>query len=165
MFLCSDSGDSLFITQKPVPEAVRPKRRRSTHPTHFIHRGDLTDQDDASSSSSDWESRTGKKKKVVYRLPKFIFPFLQEGKSSQKKHVSTHRNKKLHVRNCKCLFVSLLVSFSKLFLCKFHTLQTFAIGGFFKCVQEEEECGRNRNLTASLPTIDREGECIAAISE
>ncbi|KAF6738645.1 hypothetical protein FQA47_001349 [Oryzias melastigma] len=134
----SDSGDSLFITQKPVPEAVRPKRRRSTHPTHFIHRGDLTDQDDASSSSSDWESRTGKKKKVVYRLPKFIFPFLQEGKSSQKKHVSTHRNKKLH---------------------------TFAIGGFFKCVQEEEECGRNRNLTASLPTIDREGEYIAAISE
>ncbi|RVE63534.1 hypothetical protein OJAV_G00137040 [Oryzias javanicus] len=130
----SDSGDSLFLTQKPEPEAVRPKRRRSTH---FSHTGDLIDEDDASSSSSDGESRTAKKKKVVYRLPKFFFPFLQKGKNSQEKNVSAHRNKKLH---------------------------HFAMGGFFKCVQEEQEC-RNRNLTASLPTIDREGEHITEISE
>lgn len=55
--LClSDSGDSLFITQKPVPKAVRSARRRhSSCKSHPTYPSELSENEEDSSSSADSE--------------------------------------------------------------------------------------------------------------
>ncbi|KAF3841319.1 hypothetical protein F7725_007181 [Dissostichus mawsoni] len=83
----SDSGDSLFITQKPVPEAVRTGRvTRYSQWAKPLSPRDLRESEESeenkeSSDSDDGESQSGKvqrRKKNV--LPKFSFPFLAEKK-------------------------------------------------------------------------------------
>lgn len=75
----SDSGDSLFITQNPVPAAVRSRRR---HQNSFSSdllspTGREESEDDSSSSASQNEFKLSKgKEKKINRLPKFSFPFL-----------------------------------------------------------------------------------------
>lgn len=45
-------------------------------------------------------------------------------------------------------------------------VQSYVIGGFFKCCQEQwENYERAEDVTESLPTVDVDGECISPVSE
>ncbi|XP_040907517.1 phoenix [Toxotes jaculatrix] len=139
----SDSGDSLFITQKPVPEAVRSGRRRhcsqrsDPSSTRYLEEG----EDDSSSSSSHEESKTDKRSRTQkVKLPKYSFPFLTDRKwKSKSTLLSVPQNTALH---------------------------NSAMGGFFKCVRELwQGYQRGEGVQASLPTVDRDGELISPLSE
>ncbi|KAM9729643.1 lysine-specific histone demethylase 2-like isoform 5-T9 [Menidia menidia] len=86
----SDSGESLFITQAPVPEAVRSERRRRCTLTST-----QTD-DDTSDSSSDENSKTDKKR-IRKKVPMFSFPFLAERANEQSiTELPRRQNNRLH---------------------------------------------------------------------
>lgn len=86
----SDSGDSLFLTQKPVPKAVRSGRppQRST-PTSSIFL-----DDSGSSSESEAEDVPGRRRKSQ-PFPKYMFPFLRQRKRGFS-YFSPQSNKILH---------------------------------------------------------------------
>ncbi|XP_075876311.1 uncharacterized protein LOC142884506 [Nelusetta ayraudi] len=71
----SDSGDSVFITQRAVPEAVRSGRRLSPHQRSYHMSPSCLLENDTSSSDSNIESNT-KIRRVKKKLPKYSFPFL-----------------------------------------------------------------------------------------
>ncbi|XP_033969550.1 aspartoacylase isoform X1 [Trematomus bernacchii] len=134
-----DSGDSLFITQKPVPEAVRTGIRtrysqwaKPLSPRDF----EESDENKESSDSDDGESQSGKvqrRKKNV--LPKFSFPFLEE----KKPELLPVHNKRLH---------------------------SYLVGGFFECVRLlRQGCQTKKDVESSLPTVDMDGEHISPLSE
>ncbi|XP_026185204.1 phoenix [Mastacembelus armatus] len=138
----SDSGDSLFITQKPVPKPVRSGKRQrySVRSSSISPRLVEESEDDLSSSSSPDESSTDKKRRrKKFRLPKYSFPFLPERKWKLSSTLSVQQNIKLH---------------------------NSVMGGFFKCVQEQQlDHQRGHDLQPSLPTLDQEGECLSPLSE
>ncbi|XP_033969556.1 aspartoacylase isoform X2 [Trematomus bernacchii] len=134
-----DSGDSLFITQKPVPEAVRTGIRtrysqwaKPLSPRDF----EESDENKESSDSDDGESQSGKvqrRKKNV--LPKFSFPFLEE----KKPELLPVHNKRLH---------------------------SYLVGGFFECVRLlRQGCQTKKDVESSLPTVDMDGEHISPLSD
>ncbi|XP_033489482.2 uncharacterized protein LOC117261249 [Epinephelus lanceolatus] len=135
----SDSGDSLFITQKAVPEPVRSGRRRR----HLSLRSNLTfpgdhkeSDENNSSSASPEESKTGKERRKKYTLPKYRFPFLPE---KSRRNLLPAQNGRLH---------------------------NYVMGGFFKCVRELwQSYQRAEDLESSLPTVDIDGEDISPLSE
>ncbi|CAG5855286.1 unnamed protein product [Menidia menidia] len=88
----SDSGESLFITQAPVPEAVRSERRRRSTFTS------TQKDDDTSDSSSDENSKTDKKKiRKKGKVPMFSFPFLAERANEQSiTELPRRQNNRLH---------------------------------------------------------------------
>ncbi|XP_071316753.1 caldesmon-like [Trachinotus anak] len=139
----SDSGDSLFITQKPVPEAVRSRRRH-----RYSLRSDPTSpkdleesEDDSLSSASPEESKTCKRRgRKKYRLPKFSFPFLKERKSKPRSTLSSvEQNTSLH---------------------------NYTMGGFFKCVRELWQSYQSgADLQLPVPTVDMDGQHIPPLSE
>ncbi|XP_030602487.1 phoenix [Archocentrus centrarchus] len=139
----SDSADSLFITQKPVPEAVRSGRRRphsaSSGPTSpsFLEES----EDGSSHSASRQESRRKKsKKKVKFKLPKYSFPFL---KDKTLKLTSTVLPEPQNIR-----------------------LHYSSMGGFFDCMRKlQQSYQTGEDLETNLPTLDMNGECILPISE
>uniref|UniRef100_A0A1A7YLQ2 Retinitis pigmentosa GTPase regulator a n=1 Tax=Iconisemion striatum TaxID=60296 RepID=A0A1A7YLQ2_9TELE len=141
----SDSGDSLFITQKDVPEAVRSWRRHhNLGPDSKIqHQLDLAelgpDPPPSSSSSSDEEPKTARKRKNgCYKVPKFKFSFLNENNKS-KPIINNVKNAKF---------------------------QSYAMASFITSVRElwrSFELGGD--LAASLPTIDKNGEILSSMSE
>ncbi|XP_044078106.1 trichohyalin-like isoform X2 [Siniperca chuatsi] len=138
----SDSGDSLFITQKPVPEAVRSARPRYSSRSDPISPRVLEEgEDDTSSSASCGESKTDKKRRrKKYRLPKYSFPFLSGRKWKPRSTLlAVQQNTSLH---------------------------HFAMGGFFKCVTELwQDNQRGDHLESSLPTVDIDGDSISPLSE
>ncbi|XP_054481291.1 aspartoacylase isoform X1 [Anoplopoma fimbria] len=140
----SDSGDSLFLTQKEVtlPEAVRSRRgHHSSRSSNPKSARDLEESEDSSSSSSyNGQLKTHKwRKRSKYYLPKYSFPFLEERKWKLKGAPLPDHNKRLH---------------------------NYTIGGFFKCLGElRQSCRRGQNLESSLPTIDMDGEHISPLSE
>ncbi|KAM4726090.1 uncharacterized protein FYW61_011983 [Anableps anableps] len=85
----SDSGDSLFITQKCAPQ----RRRRSNHRSNFrTHRDTPEDEYDASTSGEEHEADRNQRKKS-YRTPKFTFTFLKERMMTR---LPYYQNRKLH---------------------------------------------------------------------
>ncbi|XP_074527752.1 uncharacterized protein LOC141791320 [Halichoeres trimaculatus] len=67
----SDSGNSLFITQKPGPQLARSRK------TRYKLQLEEHEDDSSSSSSSDEPVRKKKRKKFKpYKLPEYSFPFL-----------------------------------------------------------------------------------------
>ncbi|XP_051255948.1 phoenix [Dicentrarchus labrax] len=135
----SDSGDSLFITQKPVPEAVR-----SASPGRYNLRKHpifLSEESDGDSSSSHGESRTAKRsKRQKCILPKYSFPFLSEKKwKPTSTLLPARQNTSLH---------------------------NYMMGGFFKCVRELwQGYERGDDVESSLPTVDVDGDYISPLSE
>lgn len=96
----SDSGDSLFITQKPVPGAVRAERRHHRKlRADFTSHSDLEESEsDSSSSESHGESRIdSKRKRVKRRPPSYSFPFLSLRKN-RGTMLTSQQNNSLHVR-------------------------------------------------------------------
>ncbi|XP_042286930.1 phoenix [Thunnus maccoyii] len=135
----SDSGDSLFLTQKSVPEAVRSRRRRhSTLRSDPTSPRDLEDGEDSCFAPHREDGRERREKK--YRLPKYSFPFLTERKGKPKSNLLfVQQNTRLH---------------------------NFGMGGFFKCVRELwQSYQRGDNLESSLLTVDVDGEEIPPLSE
>ncbi|XP_033955839.1 transcriptional regulator ATRX homolog [Pseudochaenichthys georgianus] len=138
----SDSGDSLFITQKPVPEAlrtgVRTRYSQWAKPLspRDLHESEESEENKESSDSNDGESQSGKvqrSKKNV--LPKFSFPFLKE----KKPELLPVHNKRLH---------------------------SYLVGGFFECVRLlRQGCQTKKDVESSLPTVDMDGEHISQLSE
>lgn len=119
--VCSDSGDSLFLTQKQVPEAVRSGRReRLSLRSKPVSPRDLEGSDAGSlSSDSHEEPKTAKdernkKQTPISSLPKFSFPFLS-GRKLKGKARSTGlfnvQNKALHVRIKQCFSTNILQAF------------------------------------------------------
>lgn len=106
--VCSDSGDSLFLTQKQVPEAVRSgKREHLSLRSKPVSPRDLEGSDAGSlSSDSHEEPKTAKderykKQPSISSLPKFSLPFLSGRKLKGKARdtrLSNMQNKTLHVR-------------------------------------------------------------------
>ncbi|XP_023274050.1 trichohyalin-like [Seriola lalandi dorsalis] len=139
----SDSGDSLFITQKPVPEAVRSRRRcRYNLKSDSSPARDLEESgDDLSSSDSHEESRAAKRRQAKrIRPPKFSFPFLTDRKSK-------HRSTQLCARQSTAL-------------------HNYAMGGFLRCVRELwQSYQQEDDVQSSLPTVDMDGENIPPLSE
>lgn len=138
----SDSGDSLFITQKlPEPVRTQRRRRRSLRSTPTSPR-DLEESDDATSSSaSHEESKTDKKRaRKRFRLPKYAFPFLKGTKRKPRSTLlSVRQNTSLH---------------------------NATMGGFFKCVRELwQGYERGDDPGLSLPTLGMDGEYISPLSE
>nr|XP_046267158.1 phoenix isoform X2 [Scatophagus argus] len=137
----SDSGDSLFITQKPVPEAVRSgKRHRYKVRSHPTSSRDLEESEgDTSASSSNGETEKERRRKK-YRLPTYSFPFISGGKWKPRSSLlPVPQNRSLH---------------------------NFAIGGFFKCVRELWRGYQTRDeVVSSLPTVDIDGDDISPLSE
>nr|XP_015816674.2 neurofilament medium polypeptide [Nothobranchius furzeri] len=138
----SDSGDSLFITQKDVPEAVRSGRRRHTNlrsDSKLQQHEDLAELVPDSSSSSDEEPETARKgNKNCYKVPKFKFSFLNEDNKS-KPIINNVKNAKFQT----CAMASFIISVRELW-------RSFELGG---------------DLAASLPTIDTDGEVLSSMSE
>ncbi|XP_029028749.1 phoenix isoform X2 [Betta splendens] len=131
----SDSGDSVFITQKPVPEPVRSSRRHRKTPTSPK---DLEESEDSSSSQNATTSNKKRKKKNV-RLPKYTFPFVKEKQWMGRRSVLTgQQNKKLH---------------------------NAMMGGFFKCVRELWHGYKGVYMDMSLPTVDMDGDILSPLSE
>lgn len=101
--VCSDSGDSLFLTQNPVTKPVRPPR-----PSRHGKRSDLAPLEDSevesSSSSSQGESRTPTRTpRRNRRLPSYTFRFLsgntrEDGSASPEVALPAQKNRILHVR-------------------------------------------------------------------
>nr|XP_029137000.1 biorientation of chromosomes in cell division protein 1-like 1 [Labrus bergylta] len=141
----SDSGDSLFITQKPAPLPVRSSTTRYNRGSYPTPPTDLAEsEDDLRSSASHGVSKTDKRKK---KLPAYSFPFLAERKSKRRsKHSQSLHNKILH---------------------------NSAMGGFFKCVQKMWHGYGSRDVVdsslptvdSSLPTVDMETDPISPLSE
>ncbi|KAF1378844.1 hypothetical protein PFLUV_G00194710 [Perca fluviatilis] len=140
----SDSGDSLFLTQKSVPEAVRSRRRRhySLRSTPVSPRDleeELSRSEDSPSSSSHEESKTDKeRRRKKYTLPKYHFPFLAKRKCKL-------RNTLLAVQNT--------------------SLHHYVMGGFFNCVRELWQGYQREHLESSLPTVDMDGQDLSPLSE
>ncbi|KAF0038115.1 hypothetical protein F2P81_008599 [Scophthalmus maximus] len=134
----SDSDDGLFITQKPVPEAVR-SRRRLLHTPSPPSTSPRQEEDEAGPSfpSSLAESRSVTTRRIK-NLPKYSFSFVTE-KRPRAAWVSARQNRALH---------------------------NYAMGGFFKCVKELWQ-GRQRgdDPQAPLPTVDMDGENISPLSD
>ncbi|XP_063750562.1 uncharacterized protein LOC134871677 isoform X2 [Eleginops maclovinus] len=137
----SDSGDSLFITQKPVPEAVR--SGRSTRYSWWAKPLSPTDieeseEDKESSDSYHGESPSGNLHRIKkIRLPKFSFPFRAE----RKRVLLRVHNERLH---------------------------SYLMGGFFECVRLRDlrmGCQTTKDVESSLPTVDMDGEHISPLSE
>ncbi|XP_019130516.2 phoenix isoform X1 [Larimichthys crocea] len=144
----SDSGDSLFITQTAVPEAVRAGRR------HRRRQPDSTSsssESDATLSSShrkskkftmDKETRIKYKKKPLSksRLPTYSFPFLEGSlQMSRSSMLPVQQNTRLH---------------------------NSLMGGFFECVREQWQGFLLTSFaTSSLPTVDKEGQYIHPLTE
>ncbi|XP_034405788.1 glutamic acid-rich protein-like [Cyclopterus lumpus] len=131
----SDSGDSLFITQKEatLPEDVRPDRLHQ-----YIR--DLEEGEGGSSSTSHSEDfKTPKWRRKKYTLPKYSFPFLE-------KH-----NKKLRSTRLPDQYKSL----------HDYTLGGF----FKCLGELRQSSQRGQNLESSLPTVDMDGEHISPLSE
>ncbi|XP_078142740.1 uncharacterized protein LOC144541748 [Centroberyx gerrardi] len=160
----SDSGDSLFITQNPVPEAVRSVKRRHssfrsgptspTSPTEgeesedgsasFVYRSKSVLSSAAQSSKSRKGSRGQK-----HRLPKYSFPFLQRIQDDKRlsSKARKRRGSQLTVQQNAGLHIS-------------------AMGSFFKCVEtlwKDNKTGAAPE--PSLPTIDTDKETISPLSE
>ncbi|XP_051793433.1 uncharacterized protein LOC110951716 isoform X2 [Acanthochromis polyacanthus] len=135
----SDSGDSLFITQKPVPEAVRSGRRRSSS-----FRSDppsLLDGDESDDSASPEEPKPDRKKKVKrIKLQKHSFSFLRQRRIGRIciEELKNKQNTSLH---------------------------NAVMGGFFKCVRDLWQSYQRDEDLASLPTVDVPEESIPPISE
>uniref|UniRef100_A0A1A8SGK0 Retinitis pigmentosa GTPase regulator a n=1 Tax=Nothobranchius rachovii TaxID=451742 RepID=A0A1A8SGK0_9TELE len=138
----SDSGDSLFITQKDVPEAVRSGRRRHTNlrsDFKLQQYEDFAELVPDSSSSSDEEPKTARKgNKNCYKVPKFKFSFLNEDYKT-KPVINNVKNAKFQT----CAMASFIISVRELW-------RSFELGG---------------DLAASLPTIDTDGEVLSSMSE
>ncbi|KAM4546262.1 uncharacterized protein V3H82_020064 [Fundulus diaphanus] len=85
----SDSGDSLFITQKCVPERKRRSSKRSDFRTHRD-----ASEHEYDTSSSEEEQRPGRKRRTEgFRTPRFTFPFLQKTLMTR---LPYYQNRKLH---------------------------------------------------------------------
>lgn len=101
MCLRSDSADSLFITQKPVPEAVRSgrRKRRGLRSGLTSPREREESEDDSSPSASLQDTRSKRKKKETkLRMPKYSFPFLKDKMPKAKGiFLSEVQNTRLHV--------------------------------------------------------------------
>ncbi|CAB1433512.1 unnamed protein product [Pleuronectes platessa] len=140
----SDSGDSLFITQKPASEAESAISKRSNSPRSLpasIRQLEEEDSSSSSSSSSEGNSKTAKRKRgtrrKIIKLPLYSFPFLSENR--HRALLSVQHNTALHYN---------------------------AMGGFFKCVKELQR-GRHGGdgLPSSVRTVDEEGGSISPLSE
>lgn len=95
---CSDSGDSVFITQRAIPQAVRSGRRPSPHQRSCRSSLGFLRESDASSSDSSKESET-KTKRVKKELPKYKFPFLCGQKWKPRDSlIAGDQNESLHVK-------------------------------------------------------------------
>ncbi|XP_053297198.1 claspin [Pleuronectes platessa] len=140
----SDSGDSLFITQKPASEAESAISKRSNSPRSLpasIRQLEEEDSSSSSSSSSEGNSKTAKRKRgtrrKIIKLPLYSFPFLSENR--HRALLSVQHNTALHYN---------------------------AMGGFFKCVKELQR-GRHGGdgLPSCVRTVDEEGGSISPLSE
>ncbi|XP_056265869.1 myosin-10-like [Pseudoliparis swirei] len=132
----SDSGDSLFITQK---EATLPKDVRSDRLHQYIR--DLEESESSSSSvshSGEFKtSKLGRRKNCP--LPKYSFPFLEKREGKLRSSPVPDQNKSLNY---------------------------YILGGFFKCLGElRQSSQRGPNLESSFPTVDMDGEDISPLSE
>ncbi|XP_034033693.1 phoenix [Thalassophryne amazonica] len=141
----SDSGNSLFITQTPVPEATRSRKSLRLHRTSANYQEESDDDDSISAKQT-----KGRKCKTnrchIHRLSKYHFPFLMGTSSvqlplSRRKltNITRQQNARLHY---------------------------YSMGSFFKCVrglQQSHKTGNNPEW--SLPTVDRDGEEISPLSE
>ncbi|XP_063344295.1 trichohyalin-like [Pelmatolapia mariae] len=140
----SDSADSLFITQKPVPEAVRSgrRKRRSLRSGLTSPREREESEDDSSPSASpqDTRSKKRKKKETKLRMPKYSFPFLKDKMPKAKGiFLSEVQNTRLHYSS---------------------------MGAFFDCIRKMQQSYQTvEDLESNLPAIDVNGECISPISE
>ncbi|CAI5692364.1 unnamed protein product [Oreochromis niloticus] len=140
----SDSGDSLFITQKPVPEAVRSgrRKRRSLRSGLTSPREREESEDDSSPSASfqDTRSKKRRKKETKLRMPKYSFPFLKDKMPKAKGiFLSEVQNTRLHYSS---------------------------MGAFFDCIRKLQQSYQTvEDLESNLPAIDMNGECISPISE
>lgn len=95
---CSDSGDSVFITQRAVPEAVRSGRRRSPHQRSYRTSHSFLTEDDTLSSDSNIESKP-KIRRLKKKLPKYSFDFVCGQKWKPKSSLIAHdHNERLHVK-------------------------------------------------------------------
>ncbi|KAM9331976.1 uncharacterized protein KZ484_017203 [Pholidichthys leucotaenia] len=132
----SDSGDSLFITQKPVPQAVRSAGRRpsSSHRSALSSplRSLADSDDDVLHFDCPTHHQSGKRRKKLYNqsdLPKYSFSF-----SKGRKHKP---------------------SSTKLPLLHNTRLHYAAMGGFFDCVRkiQASRCSK-ADQQLSTPTVD-----------
>lgn len=97
--VCSDSGDSLFITQKEIPSPVRSARRhRHGKRSAATSSRCLEESEVESSSSSSQEESTTHKKTTRKKnsLPIFTFSVLGDNKSDGL--LPSQKNRILHVR-------------------------------------------------------------------
>ncbi|XP_008284308.1 phoenix [Stegastes partitus] len=138
----SDSGDSLFITQKPVAEAVR-SGRRSRRSSFSPGSPSDTDAERSDDSASPEKSETDKKKTPKkLKRPKYSFSFLRQSKITGRMCVGELKAK----QNTE--------------------LQNAAMGGFFKCARDMwQNYPTKEDLESALPTVDMPGESIHPISE
>ncbi|XP_061608538.1 uncharacterized protein LOC133467552 [Phyllopteryx taeniolatus] len=131
----SDSGDSLFLTQEPVPQAARAVRRRKssqrTYATEGEDSGGITSS--AQRHDDNHEMSTNKKKQKL-KLPNYNFSFLTESW-----HRGTHLIKRHNIR-----------------------LHNYVTGGFFKCVKLWQ--GTN-HFWMPLPTVDQDDEDISPLTQ
>ncbi|XP_035864779.1 trichohyalin-like isoform X2 [Sander lucioperca] len=140
----SDSGDSLFLTQKSVPEAVRSRRRchyslRSTPISPRDLEEELSRSEDSLSSSSHEESKTDKeRRRKKYTVPKYHFPFLAKRKCKLRSTLLAVQNTSLH---------------------------HYVMGGFFNCVRELWQGYQREHLESSLPAVDMDGQDLSPLSE
>ncbi|XP_019750730.1 phoenix isoform X2 [Hippocampus comes] len=133
----SDSGDSLFITQLPVPQAVRTVRRRKSSRDTFATELEDSEGDISSSQSdaADHETSRKKRKKRKITLPKYSFSFLTERKrKSRCTNLTSKQNLKFH---------------------------NYVMGGFFKCVELWQ---RAEDLSEGQPTVDQDDEDISPLT-
>ncbi|XP_061596053.1 uncharacterized protein LOC133459784 [Cololabis saira] len=138
----SDSGDSIFITQLPVPAAVRRKRQRAQDSqSEFSSSGGTAfyeDETSPSNSNTEHSSYKQKKKKEKKRPPTYRFSFLNKTEGQGSVALTPLQNKRLH---------------------------NYAMRGFFNCVELLERERRGENQMSSLPTVDMDRDCITPISE
>lgn len=158
--ICSDSGDSLFVTQKPVPDDGRlPRRRRHGKRSCLAYSRYLEESqaESSASSSSQEEPRTDKcsngKKSC---LPKYTFSFLA-GNRPKDTALPAKKNRVLHVRSALTYTLACHVWW-KVFVKSFFVGQTFAVAGFFKCLNEF-------SAKTSLPRVGTDDEDISPLSE
>lgn len=128
----SDSGDSLFITQHPVPEAKRPRN------THRRSRMSSVVSAEVDSSPSDSDANCGVTEPRNIRnhsLPKYIFPFLLERR--KRTELIYRHNKSLHVRTARtCFFIQV---FSE---CLFDLFFLYRHSQLVASLNVSKSCGR-----------------------
>ncbi|XP_057677256.1 uncharacterized protein LOC130906712 [Corythoichthys intestinalis] len=132
----SDSGDSLFLTQKPVPHPVRTVRHQKS--PNYTYHTELEDGEGDTSPHSyvDDHKTTRKKRKRRIKLPKYSFSFLEGTKCKPKcTHLSNKQNLKFH---------------------------NYVMGSFFKCLELWKGAD---DLWGSLPTVDQDNEDISPLTE